>query len=154
MSDHGASTGTGGAAAQPLLFDSLPETAPARRPARRSRATTVAEPIAVDSVREPAPRPMPPLAAAPAPAPAAPAAAPIPAPAAFDPAALTNPELRALVQGLTDQRLAYLVTEAAREVKRRLVPEEPDESAEAAEPNPVLLRAARQAVGELSGEDG
>lgn len=144
-------TGTDGAAAQPLLFDSLPETAPVRRPARRSRATTLAEPIAVDAVREPAPRPVPPAVMAPAPVP--PPVPPAPAPAAFDPAALTVPELRALVQGLTDQRLAWLVVEAAREVKRRLVPEDPDETGGTAEPNPALLRAARQATGELSGED-
>lgn len=138
------STGTDGAAAQPLLFDSLPETASRRRPARRSRAATLAEPIAVDAVREPAPRPVPPAVMT---------APPAPTPAAFDPAALTVPELRALVQGLTDQRLAWLVVEAAREVKRRLVPEDPLETGEAAEPNPALLRAARQAAGELSGED-
>ena len=143
------STGTDGAAPQPLLFDSLPETEPRRRPARRVRATTLAEPIAVDAVREPAPPPLQPpmLAARPAPM-------PIPAPAGLDPATLTTPELRALVQGLTDQRLAWLVVEAAREVKRRLVPDDPDDSGDAAEPNPVLLRAARQTAGELSGEDG
>lgn len=149
-------TGTDGAAPQPLLFDSLPETERRRRPARRARAATLAEPIAVDAVREPAPPPPPPpppmLAQRPTPTPVpAPAALD---PAALDPAALTTPELRALVQGLTDQRLAWLVVEAAREVKRRLVPDDPDESGEAAEPNPVLLRAARQTAGELSGEDG
>lgn len=141
-------TGTDGAAPQPLLFDSLPETEPRRRPARRARATTVAEPIEVDAVREPVPRPLPPPMLAPPPAPVI-----APAPAVLDPAALTAPELRALVQGLTDQRLAWLVVEAAREVKRRLVPDDPDDSGEAAEPNPVLLRAARQTAGELSGED-
>ncbi|MCG5239286.1 hypothetical protein [Azospirillum doebereinerae] len=142
---------------QHLLFDDLPETERARKPARRSRATTIAAPMAVDVVREAAPdsarpaRPSPVLASLPL-APPAPPAPPPP----FDPAALSNPELRALVQAIPDQRLAYLLIEAARELKRRALPDraEDDDSGEAVvEPNPLLLRAARQVVGELSGED-
>ncbi|WP_448204438.1 hypothetical protein [Azospirillum sp. sgz302134] len=135
---------------QPLLFDSLPETERARKPARRSRATTVAEPMAVDVVREavPAgPTPIPMTLVPPAPP---------PEPGPFDPAALTNAELRALVQALPDQKLAHLLGEAARELKRRVAPDNWEEDAESGpfEPNPLLLRAARQVVGELSGEDG
>ncbi|AWJ83768.1 hypothetical protein TSH58p_09655 [Azospirillum sp. TSH58] len=139
---------------QPLLFDSLPETERARKPARRSRATTVAAPVAVDVVREDVPSPS-------APAPMTLALVPPPpvpmAPRAdFDPAALTNAELRALAQALPDHKLAHLLIEAARELKRRAAPGAWEEEGEdgPSEPNPLLLRAARQAVGELSGEDG
>ena len=70
--------------------------------------------------------------------------------------------LRALVLALPDQKLAHLLIEAARELKRRAAPGAWDEDGDGdgdgeegpAEPNPLLLRAARQAVGELSGEDG
>ncbi len=135
--------------AQPLLFESLPEIERARKPARRSRAATLAEPVAVDVVREAMP-----AAAARPPALALPFDAPPPVAAPFDPAALTNPELRALVQSLPDLRLAHLLTEAVRELKRRVAPDGWDEEAQPFEPNPALLRAARQAAGELSGEDG
>jgi hypothetical protein len=130
--------------AQPLLFDaaSLPETAPAR-PSRRGRASAARhEGLGTDMVREG--MPLPPVAVM-RPAP--------PAPEPFDPAALTNPELRALVQALPDNRLAHLIVEAARAIKRRLVPDDPDEDGVFAEPSPELLRAARLAAGELSGED-
>lgn len=136
--------------AQPLLFDSLPEADPPRRKPRRARA--VPEPVAVDTVSEPVVLPPPP--------PPPPPPAPVPAPqAALDPAALTNPELRALVRALPDLRLAYLLVEAAREVKNRVQPADAadaadtDEDGGSGEPNPALLRAARQVVGELSGED-
>ncbi|MFC5354749.1 hypothetical protein [Azospirillum himalayense] len=144
---------------QPLLFDSLPETERARKPARRSRASTVAAPVAVDVLREDVPSPSapPPMTLAlvpPPPVPMAPRAD-------FDPAALTNAELRALAQALPDQKLAHLLIEAARELKRRAAPgvgsgawEEDEGEDGPSEPNPLLLRAARQAVGELSGEDG
>jgi hypothetical protein len=135
---------------QPLLFDDLPETERVRKPARRSRATTLAEPVAVDVVREMVPAPPPTHMVPPRPAfppPAAPATEP------FDPASLTNAELRALVQALSDARLGHLLTEAARELKRRVVPNHWDEESGPFEPDQALLRAARQAVGELSGED-
>ena len=133
--------------AQPLLFDNLPETETAvRRKPRRAR--TAPETVAVDRVSEPAPpavfAPPPASLLTPGPAP--------PAPAALDPAALTNPELRALVRGLNDLRLSYLLVEAARELKQRVQPDV-DEDGVVGEPNPALLRAARQTVGELSGED-
>ena len=130
--------------AQPLLFDSLPETeSSARRKPRRARAAP--EPVAVERLSEPAPLPRP--APPPVPVPAPPVAA-----ASLDPAALTNPELRALVRGLSDLRLSYLLVEAARELKQRVQPDV-DEDGVVAEPNPSLLRAARLVVGELSGED-
>ncbi|WP_431855793.1 hypothetical protein [Azospirillum sp.] len=132
---------------QPLLFDDLPETVSAvRRKPRRVR--TAAEPVAVDRVSEPAPMPpsAPPRPMAPPPV-AQPAA-----PAPLDPAALTNPELRALVRGLNDLRLSYLLVEAARELKQRVQPEV-DEDGVVSDPNPSLLRAARLTVAELSGED-
>jgi len=145
---------------QRLLFDDLPESEPVRKP-RRARASatgaapsTMAAQVAVDVVREAAPLPR--AAAKVATLPLAPPAPP-PPPPAFDPAALSNPELRALVQSLPDQRLAHLLIEAARELKRRADPGSGDADGEdgdgATEPNPALLRAARQAVGELSGED-
>lgn len=139
---------------QPLLFDSLPETERARKPARRSRATTVAEPMAVDVVREAVPAPRAANAPATIPMSFAPPAPTVPGP--FDPAALTNAELRALVQALPDQKLAHLLSEAARELKRRVAPDGWEEDAESGpfEPSPILLRAARQTVGELSGDDG
>lgn len=174
---------------QHLLFDDLPETERPRKPARRSRASHAAAPVAVDVVREPVPAPPPAsLVAAGAEiraitagaagraitagtagkastaagqaAPTLPLAPPAPPPpaAAFDPAALTNPELRALVQALPDQRLGHLLVEAARELKRRVAPDSggmdaDDPDAGPVEPNPLLIRAARQAVGELSGDD-
>ncbi|PWC85371.1 hypothetical protein TSH100_15720 [Azospirillum sp. TSH100] len=148
---------------QRLLFDDLPESEPARKP-RRGRAaaagaapSTMAAQVAVDMVREAAPRPRASaMAVNVATLPLAPPA-PLPPPPAFDPAALSNPELRALVQALPDQRLAHLLIEAARELKRRAAPDPGDADGEDGdvpmEPNPALLRAARQAVGELSGED-
>jgi hypothetical protein len=151
MTSEATSTDTGWPAPpQPLLFDSasLPET-PSRRPARRRRsAAAVAEGVVMDAIREapPVPFALPP--------------APPPRPVVvverepFDPAALTNPEIRALAQALPDARLAHLIAEAAREIKRRLVPGTDDADEDGAnDPNPVLLRAARQAVGELSGDD-
>ncbi|HYG86412.1 MAG TPA: hypothetical protein VD978_09155 [Azospirillum sp.] len=128
--------------AQPLLFDSLPETESSRRKPRRVRA--VPEPVVVETVSEPVVMAPPPPPPPPPPAPQA---------AALDPAALTNPELRALVRALPDLRLSYLLVEAARELKHRVLPGQADEDGEAGEPNPALLRAARQVVGELSGED-
>lgn len=145
---------------QRLLFDDLPETEPARKP-RRSRtagaAATMAAQVAVDVVREAAPLPRAAaLAAGVATLPLAPPPPP-PPPPAFDPAALSNPELRALVQALPDQRLAHLLIEAARELKRRAAPDRGDPDGDDGdmpqEPNQALLRAARQAVGELSGDD-
>lgn len=136
--------------AQPLLFDSLPETERTRKP-RRSRAASMAEQVAVDVVREAVPPPPAPIPMALVPP--APEVAPV---TQFDPAALTLPELRALVQALPDLRLSHLLIEAARELKRRVAPDSWEEDAESGpfEPNPALLRSARQVVGELSGEDG
>lgn len=128
---------------QPLLFDSLPET-PSRRPARRGRAnaTAVAESIVADEIVEPVP-----AFSSPPPRPVSMESEP------FQPAALTNPELRALVQALPDARLSYLIVEAAREIKRRLLPDDAEEADVPSEPNPALLRAARLAAGELTGDD-
>jgi hypothetical protein len=141
------------AAAQPLLFDSLPETeGRSRRRARRARAATagtVAATVARDVVREPVPAPPPAIfAAAPPPPP------PPPAPAVFDPAALSNPEISALVRALPDLRLSHLLVEAARELKRRVEPPawDDDEEAGPRDPNPSLLRAARLVVGEFAGD--
>ena len=158
----GAQGATAAMSVQRLLFDDLPETEPARKP-RRARAaagataSTMAAQVAVDVVREAAPLPRAAvIAATVATLPLAPPAPP-PPPPAFDPAALSNPELRALVQALPDQRLAHLLIEAARELKRRAAPDRGDADGEDGdvpmEPNPALLRAARQAVGELSGDD-
>ena len=142
---------------QHLLFDDLPETERVRRTARRSRASSIAAPVSVDVVREAVPAGSsslraPAVLATFALVPPAPPAPPPP----FDPAALSNAELRAMVQGIPDLKLSYLLLEAARELKRRAVPDRTDEDESEdgrAEPNPVLLRAARQVVGELSGDD-
>jgi len=135
-------------AAQPLLFDSLPETEgrSARRRPRRARAA-VAATVSVDVVQEPVPAPPPAIFAAPPPPPR-------PAPAAFDPAALSNPEISALVRALPDLRLSHLLVEAARELKRRVEPPAWDDEEDAGprEPNPSLLRAARLVVGEFAGD--
>ena len=127
---------------QPLLFDSLPET-PSRRPARRGRANAkaAAESIVADAIVEPVPVFSPP------PRPFLMESEP------FQPAVLTNPELRALVQALPDARLSYLIVEAAKEIKRRLLPDDAEEANVPSEPNPTLLRAARLAAGELTGDD-
>lgn len=152
---------------QPLLFDALPVTEPVRRAGRRAprsdRPRSMAEPVAVEVLRDTSAN----LADAGGGLFAAAASPPrvVYTPAPFDPAALTNPELRALVQALSDQRLAHLLIEASRELKRRVAPEgwDGDSGSEDTgdhgetglfEPSPLLLRAARQAAGELSGDDG
>jgi hypothetical protein len=146
--------------AQPLLFTDLPTTDRVRKSPRRSRVTSIAAPVAVDLVREPARLPPPANRPAfpPAPVTASFDLVPPGPPPPFDPAALSNPELRALVQALPDQKLSHLLIEAARELKRRALPDRDpadsdDPDATVVEPNPVLLRAARQVVGELSGDD-
>lgn len=128
--------------AQPLLFDaaSLPETAPLRPRRRSGRSAARQEGLGADTVREALPQPLPP---------------PLPLvhePEPFDPSKLSVAELRALVEALPDQRLAVLIMEAARAIKRRLVCDDPDEVS--GEPSPVLIRAAREAAGELIGDDG
>jgi hypothetical protein len=152
---------------QNLLFDSLPESVRADRPGRRPRRAAAATVRADTGISEALPGPPPGmLAAAPALSPATFQAAPVmparplpPAPAPFNPAALTNPELKALVLALPDHRLGVLVVEAARELKRRLTRgggdewDDDGENGRPAEPDPALLRAARQAAGELTGED-
>ncbi|WP_245593505.1 hypothetical protein [Azospirillum halopraeferens] len=148
--ETGTGSGLMAGVRQPLLFDCLPEAEPRSGRRRTRRAGTAAAAVAVDAVREAAPAAPGPLAMMRPP----PVPSPVPAREPFDPAALTNPELRALVQALPEARLAHLLVEAAREVKRRVVPDIPDEDAEIPfEPDPALLRAARQAVGELSGDD-
>lgn len=141
---------------QPLLFDSLPETEgrSARRRPRRARAAgagtgTVAATVARDVVQEPVPAPPPAIFAAPPPPPRRP-----PEPAMFDPAALSNAEISALVRAVPDLRLSHLLVEAARELKRRVEPPawDDDEDAGPREPNPSLLRAARLVVGEFAGD--
>lgn len=143
-------------AGQAMLFDHLPEAAPpaGRRRKASSPRRTAAATVAVDQVCEPAP----PHATAPAALPPLFAAAP-PPPDPFDPARLSPAEIRALVQALPDAKLAHLLTEAARELQQRVTAgNEWDDDAGAdeerdSEPNPLLLRAARQVVGALSGDD-
>jgi len=138
--------------AQPLLFDSLPETegrSARRRPRRARTVGTVAATVARDVVQEPVPAPPPAIFAAPPPPPPRP-----PEPAVFDPAALSNAEISALVRALPDLRLSHLLVEAARELKRRVEPPAWDDEEDAGprEPNPSLLRAARLVVGEFAGD--
>lgn len=117
---------------QPMLFAELPETARGGRGARRARtpaghAADAPPPIIIY--------------------------APPPEPVAFDPAALSNAEIRAMLEALPDARLAFLLGEAARELKRRVLPPVGGESEPPPAPNPALLRAAATAAAELSGED-
>ncbi len=150
--------------AQPLLFTDLPITERARKIPRRPRSGSIAAPIAVDQLREARP-------AASATPLVVPMATHIPAvtgsfnlvppgpPPPFDPAALSNAEARALIHALPDHKLSHLLIEAARELKRRAMPDTdpddpaPNDSDADASPNPALLRAARQVVAELSGDD-
>ncbi|MFD1626745.1 hypothetical protein [Azospirillum griseum] len=152
--------------AQPLLFTDLPTTDRVRKPPRRPRSGSIAAPVAVDQVHEP----LRPTAALPVfPASAPPTAVPpttvprvnasfdlVPPgpPPPFDPATLSNAEARALIHALPDHKLSHLLLEAARELKRRALPDnDPDDPDTDASPNPALLRAARQVAAELSGED-
>jgi len=145
-----------------MLFDDLPETAPptGRRRRAASPRRSAAAAVTVDRVCEPVPAPSP---APPAALPPLFAAAP-PPPDPFDPARLSLAEIRALVQSLPDAKLSHLLTEAARELKQRVTAgsdwDDDDtggdgtgEDGRDADPNPLLLRAARQVVGELSGDD-
>jgi hypothetical protein len=85
------------------------------------------------------------------------------APIRVDAAALTNPELNDLVHALAAPGLGFLLTAAAREVRRRLAPgdtghdpdSDPDSPSDAAgfTPHPALVRAARAAVSELAEGD-
>jgi hypothetical protein len=74
--------------------------------------------------------------------------------AEFTPAALSHAELRALLEALPDSKLAFVLLEAARDIKRRVMPAEADFDGDVPpEPNLALLRAAAAAAAELSGED-
>lgn len=143
---------------QPSLFGDLPRTERGGSTAKRVRAM----------VRRGERKPTPPASMAgdvsmgdgPAPPPSAATVATIvveTVPAPFDPAALSQAELRGLVSGLPDHKLTFLLTEAARELKRRIVPDGSMDVAEAdatpRAPDQGLLRVARAVVGELSGED-
>lgn len=121
-----------GAAPQLPLFEALPEDSSRRRP-RRARLT-------IDEAREAA------LAVA-----AAARPQPVIIREPFDPATLTNAELRSLARTLSDDRLSHLLMETARETRRRLSPDDPDSIEN--QPDPALMRAARVASGELGGRD-
>ncbi|MEI6557003.1 MAG: hypothetical protein WCO00_01240 [Rhodospirillaceae bacterium] len=126
---------------QACLFDALPATEPRRR--RRGRAQPPPEPEAATAGSpESAPTPLPPP-------PAIPARPAMPIMVRIDAAALSRPDLCDLVRDLGEPSLGFLLIEAAREAKRRLVPDDP-EFDEPAEPNPHLLRAIRAAVEELA----
>lgn len=148
--------------AQPSLFGDLPRTEAGGPTARRARAM-----VRRGERKPPTPLPVsgdevPGDGGATAAAPAAAAASittivveTVPAP--FDPAALSQAELRSMVSALPDHKLTFLLTEAARELKRRIMPDaaadptDPDSAP--AQPDPGLLRAAQSVMGELSGED-
>lgn len=126
---------------QPLLFAELPQSLSEKAlrrqktAKRRSEDENVLAPVADDLL------PPPP-------------AFPRPEPAEFAPAALSHAELRALLEALPDSKLAFVLLEAARDIKRRLVPVETDfDDGVPPEPNLALLRAATAAAAELSGED-
>lgn len=148
---------------------SLPE-APAVKPPRRQRKKHAAgagegaeggpEAMAPDASAVPPESPAPePLAAA--------IPAFVPADAGIEttlpPRHPTRPEMSHFVGQLSDVNLAWLLQETARECRRRLLPDaedsvapHDDEAAEPAapnEPHPVLLRAVRGAVADLTGEE-
>lgn len=117
---------------QPMLFAELPEMARSGRAARRPRTAAGHASDAPPPVIIYAPPPEPPV---------------------FDPAALSNAEIRAMLEVLPDTRLAFLLGEAVRELKRRVLPPAGSEAETPPAPNPALLRAATAAAAELSGED-
>ena len=130
---------------QPGLFESLPTTEPRRRrvrprsplanPETAPEAAPAAEPV--PSFAEPPQAPFRPLA---------------PMAARVDVAALSRPDISDLVHELSEASLSFLLVEAAREAKRRLVLDDP-EAETAAEPSPQLLRAIRTVVAELAEEE-
>ena len=128
---------------QPGLFESLPTTEPRRRRAR-SRS-----PLATPEVA-PEAEPVPSFAEPPQ-APFRPQA---PMAARVDVTALSRPDLSDLVHDLSEASLSFLLVEAAREVKRRLVTEDTETETEtAAAPSLQLLRAIRTVVAELAEEE-
>ena len=131
---------------QHSLFDALPATEPRRRRPR-------ARPPAAAEGAPPTPTPVPSFAESP-PVPfwPAPPMAAQPVAVRIDAAALSRPDLCDLVRDLAEPSLGFLLVEAAREVKRRLVPEDPEESEADSppEPSPQLLRAIRSVVTELA----
>ena len=120
---------------QPCLFGGLPSTEPRRRRSRAAAATEPTGPVTAEPVA-PAPLPLP--------------LRPPPVTLRIDAAALTRPELCDLVRDLGEANLGVLLVEAAREARRRLMPDDADESGVTPEPSPLLLRAVRSAVSELA----
>ena len=133
---------------QHSLFEALPASEPRRRRAR----SRPAPPFEADAA---APAPVPSFAeppSAPFPAPLPPLSPPLspPLPLRIDAASLTRPDLCDLVRDLAEPSLGFLLVEAAREVKRRLAPDDPEDQETPPEPSPQLLRAIRSTVSELA----
>lgn len=126
---------------QPLLFAELPQSLSEKalrrqKTARRRSDEDKGDAPAVDGFAPP------------------PVIAAVVEPAAFSPAALSHAELRALLEALPDSKLAFVLLEAARDIKRRVMPTQADFDGDLPpDPNPALLRAAAAAAAELSGED-
>ena len=128
---------------QPCLFEALPASEPRRRAGRRPPKSQAAPPPAPES----------PAAVAPQPPPSEPASRGLAEPPSrLDPDSLTHPDLSDLVGGLAPSSLAFLLVETVREARRRLEPEAPeDEDATTAyRPNPVLVRALRTVLLDLT----
>ncbi len=117
---------------QHSLFESLPTTEPRRRRVR-------SQPQPVDPVLPPCPSEAVPESFRPV----------APVIMRLDAAALTRPDLSDLVRDLSEPNLGFLLVEAAREVKRRLIPDDREEYQDSA-PNPQLLRAVRSVIAELA----
>lgn len=120
---------------QPLLFADLPERMNDNRRRRRAASKPAGETAVAASGDAPPPAVAPPV---------------------FEPAAMNNSEMRAFLNDLPDARLAFLIGEAARELKRRVaapVAFDGEDAAAPPEPNAALLHAAAAAAAELSGED-
>ena len=126
---------------QPCLFEALPATEPRRRRRRARPAAAAGEETpaaaAVPTFAEPPPPPY----------------RPPPVAVKVDAASLSRPDLSDLVRDLAEPSLGFLLLEAAREAKRRLVPDDPEESELTPEPSPQLLRAIRSVVAELAEEE-
>ncbi len=138
---------------QPCLFEALPTSEPRRRRNRRAPAPAPALDILAPDTSSPTTGPAP----YPVPTPPTQPAWAEP-PRRIDATALTHPDLSDLVSALSDPSLAFLLVTTIREARQRLTAQEsdaPDDEEEAIghQPNPLLIRALRTALMDLTESD-